>query len=267
MTESKVDIGISLGPVEDGSHLRQAPILDELGFSSLWIAGGQLDRLDRVDELLRVTRTARIATGIIPLGHYSAPDVLALITRTGTERFVAGLGGPQSARPVTDLLPHLDALDAGGLGPQRRLLAALGPRKLQLARDRAAGAITLLTTAAHTAQAREILGPDRRLVVHQLVVDDRDAARARDTARPTVGFLAGVGGYRASLLREGMSAADLENLADRVLDAVVAHGSRAAVAERVAAHAAAGADEVVLAVLPGAGEPDPVATAQRWVDG
>jgi probable F420-dependent oxidoreductase len=262
-----VDVGIAVGSVADGSHLRQAPILDGLGYSSLWIAGGQLDRLDRVDELLGVTRTARIATGIIPLGRYSAADVLALVARIGTERFVAGLGGPQSARPVTDLLPHLDALDAGGLKPERRLLAALGPRKLELARDRADGAITLLTTPTHTAQARAVLGPDRRLVVHQFVVDDGDATRARDTARPTVGFLAGIGGYAASLRREGMSTADIGGLSDRLLDAVVAHGSRAAVAERVAAHADAGADEVVLSVLPGAGEPDLVTTARRWVAG
>jgi len=265
MSEFKVDIGIGLGSVADGSHLRQAPVLDELGFSSLWIAGGQLDRLDRVDELLGVTRTARIATGIIPLGHYSAADVLALVARTATERFVLGLSGPQSAHPVSGLLPHLDELDAGGVGPQRRLLAALGPRKLELARDRAAGAITLLTTAAHTAQARAVLGPDRRLVVHQFVVDDEDAASARDAARPTIGFLAGVGGYRANLQREGMSTSDIDSLSDRLVDAVVAHGGRAAVAERVAAHAAAGADEVVLGVLTGAGQPELVATARRWV--
>jgi probable F420-dependent oxidoreductase len=267
MTELKVDVGIGLGSVADGDHLRQAPILDELGFSSLWIAGGQLDRLDRVDELLAATRTARVATGIIPLGHYSPADVLALVARVGTERFVAGLGGPQSARPVTELLPHLDALDAGGFAPRLRLLAALGPRKLELARERAGGAITLLTTPAHTALARDVIGPDRRLVVHQFVVDDADAVRARDTARPTIGFLAGVGGYRANLRREGMSDADLESLSDRLIDAVVVHGSRAAVAERVAAHAAAGADEVVLGVHPGSGEPDLVATARRWVAG
>ncbi|MGI5130717.1 TIGR03620 family F420-dependent LLM class oxidoreductase [Pseudonocardia sp. CA-107938] len=262
---SSTPIGISLGPVSDGTHLRQAPVLDELGFSSLWIAGGQLDRLDHVDDLLRATSSARIGTGVVPLGRYSAADVVALAARVGTDRFVAGLGGPQSARPVTDLLPHLDALDAGGFGPEQRLLAALGPRKLELARDRAAGALTLLTTPAHTAEARSVLGPDRRLVVHQFVVDDGDAVRARATARPTVGFLVGVGGYRASLRREGMSDVDIDTVSDRLLDAVVAHGSRAAVAERIAAHAAAGADEVVLSVLAGEGEPDLLATARRWM--
>lgn len=261
------DIGFGLGTVGDGTALRQAPVLEELGFASLWISGGQLDELDRVDELLAATATARIATGIIPLGVYSPTDVAALVSRVGTERFVAGLGGPQSARPVTDLLPHLDALDELGLGPGSRLLAALGPRKLELARDRAAGAITFLTTAAHTALAREALGPDRRLVVNQAVVDDTDAERARDTARPMVEFLSGVGGYRANLRREGFTEAEIDGLADRMIDGVVAHGARSAVAERVAAHIAAGADEVVLSVVSGPGEPDQLATARRWFEG
>lgn len=258
------DIGIALGTTGDGTHVRQAAVLDDLGFASLWLSGGQLDRLDRVDEVLAATRSARVATGIVPLGVYPADEVVALARRVGTERFVAGLGGPQSARPVTDLLPHLDALDDGGLGPASRLLAALGPRKLALARDRAAGAITLLTTPAHTARAREVLGPDRRLVVHQLVVDDTEAGRARDTARATVGFLSRVPGYRASLQREGFTDAEIDDLADRLVDAVAAHGDREAVARRVDEHARAGADEVVLSVLPGEGEPDLIATARRW---
>lgn len=259
------DIGIALGPTGDGTHLRQAPALDELGFASLWLAGGQIDRLDRVDELLAATRSARIATGIVPLGVYTAADVRDLVGRVGTHRFVAGLGGPQSGRPFTDLLPYLDALDGAGIGPDTRLLAALGPRKLELSRDRAAGAITLLTTPAHTALAREALGPDRRLVVQQLVVDDTDAERARDTARATVGFLAGVAGYRANLRQEGFTASEIDGLDDRLIDGVAAHGARSAVAERIAAHAAAGADEVVLSVLTGAGEPDLLATARRWM--
>jgi probable F420-dependent oxidoreductase len=259
------DIGFALGAIGDGTAVRQAPVLEELGFAALWISGGGLDRLDRVDELLAATSSARIATGIIALGVHSPADVVALASRVGTRRFVAGLGGPQSARPYTDLLPHLDELDARGLGPRERLLAALGPRKLELARDRAAGAITLLTTAAHTALARAVLGPERRLVVNQVVVDDTDAARARATARPMIGFLSRVGGYRANLRREGFAESEIEALADRMIDAVVARGDRSAIAERVAGHVAAGADEVVLSVVAGPGEPDQLATARRWV--
>ena len=98
------DTGIALGP-SDGTHLRQAPVLDALGFASLWISGGQLDRLDRVDELLAATTTARIATGIVPFGPYGPADVLDLVRRVGTRRFVAGFKDIEGVRRAGESAP------------------------------------------------------------------------------------------------------------------------------------------------------------------
>ena len=94
-------------------------------------------------------------------------------------RFVLGLGGPQTARPLARLETYLDELDVPA---DRTLLAALGPKKLEMARRRAAGAIALLVTPDYTAQARAILG-DAVLVISQFVVLDTDPDSARRTAR------------------------------------------------------------------------------------
>lgn len=83
----------------------------------------------------------------------------------------------------------------------RRALAALGPRVLRLARDRTAGALPYLTTAEHTRQAREILGPGALLVPEHKIVLDTDAERARQTARPRVEFYLNLQNYVSNLRR------------------------------------------------------------------
>jgi probable F420-dependent oxidoreductase len=250
--------GIHVRIEDDGSHRALAAELEALGYDTLWIAGGQLDRLSRATELLDATATSRVATGIVPLGRFDTAAV-AEFTRTAGERFVLGLGGPQQARQLAALRGHLDALDRAGVGPDRRLLAALGPRKLRLAAERTSGAITLLTTPEYTATARAQVGPDAVLAVHEFAVldADADADRARAAVREHAKFLAGVGGYRAALLRMGFTEADIDTLSDTLIDGVSAWGTAAEIADRVARHRAAGADHVNLSIL-GATEPSDV---------
>lgn len=237
-------IGISLDVGH--SYLDDACELESLGYSSLWIAGGQIDRLGRLADLVHATETARVVPGIIPVDVYSAAETSALYEKLKPSgRFVLGLGGPQTAKPLAGMSSYLDQLDVSS---EHILLAALGPRKLEMARDRAAGAVALLVTPEYTAHARGILG-QATLAIDQFVVLDDDPKRARAAAREPLSFLARVPGYRQNFLRMGFTSDDVDQLSDRLVDAVVAWGSVEDIARRVAEHQQAGADHVVLAPL------------------
>jgi probable F420-dependent oxidoreductase len=177
-------------------------------------------------------------------------DLYADLESTAPGRFIVGLGGSQQPRSLAALNDYLDVLDRGDppIPAERRILAALGPRKLALARDRCGGGLTLLTTPAFTADARRTLGEDSTLVVDQMVVLDTDAARARETARGSLRFLSRVAGYRANFERMGYSSTDISELSDRLVDDLVVWGDADAIAARVGEHVDAGADQVVLGV-------------------
>jgi probable F420-dependent oxidoreductase len=124
-------------------------------------------------------------------------------------------------------------------------LAALGPRKLELARDRCAGAILLLVTPAYTSAAREVIGYDSTLVIEQMLVLDTDAARARQTARRPLRFLAGLPGYRASFARMGFTDGDIAGLSDAFVDQLVVWGDADPIGARIAQYRQAGADHIM----------------------
>jgi probable F420-dependent oxidoreductase len=130
-----------------------------------------------------------------------------------------------------------------------RVLAALGPNMLALARDRAAGAYPFLVTPSYVADARSILGPDKVLAVLLMVMPTSDREAARQAAATPLEFLTSVGGYRRNLLRQGFSAADIDDVSDRLLDGITAWGELDAIAARVAEYRSAGADQVVLRIL------------------
>ena len=256
--------GIAIDIHADGSHRDAAAELERLGYGALWIAGGQLDRLDRVSELLEATDTIQVATGIVPLGVYPPTEVAAThreLARRFPGRFVLGLGGPQQPRSLAALEDQLTELDALGVPAAQRLLAALGPRKVALARHRSAGAITLLVTPEFTAQVRSELGPGPALVVNQFIVLETDADRAREAVRGPLAFLVTVPGYRAAFLRMGFTDSDADQLSDRLVDAVSVWGDLDGIAARIAAHRAAGADHVVLSVQACDGGPAPLRAA------
>jgi probable F420-dependent oxidoreductase len=266
---------LSLGPVgmaltvsADDTYLKEAAELEELGYSTLWLPGGQLDSLDRIAAIVRATTSVPVAPGIIPLDVYPAAAVRQLyasLQGSAADRFVVGLGGPQRPRPLRPLNDYLDQLDQGEppVPAARRILAALGPRKLELARDRAAGAVALLVTPAYTEQARRVLGRDSTLVISQLVVLDTDASRAREAARIPLGFLSGVSGYRANFARMGFTGQDIEDLSDRLIDELVIWGSPDTVMARVREHLDAGADQVALTALGEGGQPRPIEVARE----
>ena len=236
------------GIVVDVGHayLDDACELESLGYSSLWLAGGQIDRLSRLSDLVNATETATVVPGIVPVEKFGAAETGALVDELEPSgRFVVGLGGPQTAKPLAGMNTYLDDLDVPS---NRILLAALGPRKLELARTRAAGAVTLLVTPEYTAEARTALG-DAVLAVDQFVVLEDDPTTARTIALEPLSFLLTVPGYRQNFLRMGFTADEIDHLGDRLVDAVVAWGSIDDIARRVDEHRQAGADHVVLAPL------------------
>jgi probable F420-dependent oxidoreductase len=247
-------------------YLDEAAEVAALGYGAIWLPGGQLDRLDPIAELVRSTESVLVGTAVISLDVYQAGPVARLYAELEAEapgRFLVGLGGPQQPRPLAALNAYLDELDRADPPVTRRILAALGPRKLELARDRCAGAVPLLVTPGYTATARELLGDEALLVIDQMVVLDDDAERARETARGPVRFLSGIGGYRANFTRMGFSDAEVDGLSDRLIDSVVSWGNAEAVASQVGEHLAAGADQVMLQVLHGDRQPGPLEAARE----
>jgi probable F420-dependent oxidoreductase len=249
----KLDLG-PVGMTVDGKHPDEAAALEGLGYSAIWLRGGQIDDLSRIAEVVRATRAVPVVPGIIPADVYAPGEVTALyadLQDRAPGRFIAGLGGPQVPRPLRPLHDYLDQLDQGEppVPASRRILAALGPRKLEIARERAAGAVLLLVTPDYTRTARRILGTQATLVISQMVALQTDAARAREAARGPLRFLSGVAGYRASFTRMGFTASDIDGLSDELVDRLVAWGSTDTITARINEYRQAGADHVALTVL------------------
>jgi probable F420-dependent oxidoreductase len=253
--------GLTVDPEGFGS----AAEIERLGFTTLWIVGGRIDRLDRLSDLIHVTERAVVGSAIIPPEVYDAASVSAFYQRVedvAPGRFLVGLGSPHTGRPLTELRDYVDRLDADAVPVDRRVLAAMGPRALDLARDRFAGATPGLVTPDYVATARNHLGPDRILSVGLYVVLDRDADAARATARQPLGFLTNLHAYLESLRRQGLTDGDISGLSDGLVDALVAWGSPDDVAERARQLHAAGADHVHLTVLHDGDQPAGLAAAR-----
>jgi probable F420-dependent oxidoreductase len=261
-------IGVGMAPGDGGAFLDAATEVAELGYATIWLAGGPLRSLEQIASVVDATRNAKIASGIISVDRFDRAAVAALHARleaTHPGRFVLGLGGAHGPRPLQTLAGYLDALDtvAPTVPAGARVLAALGPRMLQLARDRAAGAYPLLVTPDYTARARSLLGEDSALVVGQFVVVEPDPERARGLARGPLRFLtARGGGYAVNLRRMGFADDEIAELSDRLVDALVAWGDPDAIAARVAQQLGAGADQVALSVL-SAGPPGSL-PVEQW---
>jgi probable F420-dependent oxidoreductase len=248
--------------------------LDALGYGALW--WGETVGRETFTQALLLLESApriRVATGIANLW---ARDAVAIngAARTLLDahpgRFLLGLGvshaplveglrpgGNVYDKPLTLMRRYLDAMDASlyfadgaELPRPPRVLAALGPRMLELSRDRAEGAHTYLVTPEHTAQARDVLGADGYLAVEQgaVLTGDRETAlrRAREHLKPYLDLP----NYRNNWLRLGLTEDDFaDGGSERLVDALVVSGDEAAIRARVDAHHAAGADHVCVQVL------------------
>lgn len=245
---------------DPGEVSAAAAELDELGFGALWIPGeASGDLLGHVDLLLKATRRATIATGILNIWMHDAKDVAAwwrALPGDHKQRLLLGLGvshgaiiGQAYARPLTAMKDYLAQLSGEGIPADTMCLAALGPKMLELARDKTAGAHPYMVTPEHTAQARETLGPGPLLAPEQFVVLETNPERARDLARPFVKGYGNLANYANSWRRLGFADDDIAHGSDRLIDALFAWGDADQIAGRVQAHFAAGADHVCLQVV------------------
>jgi probable F420-dependent oxidoreductase len=263
------------GPV-DPEAAEAVAELDELGFGALWIPGGA-DReiLTYVTQTLAASTRLVVATGILNVWMQTADEVAALhaaITAAHPGRFLLGLGVSHAPaveatdrvyeRPLAVIETFLDGLDAAPtpVPVAERALAALGPRMLELARDRSAGAHPYLANPEHTARCREVLGTGPLLAPEQMVVVDDDLEVVRSIGRQHVGRYLRLPNYTNNLRRLGFGDADLaDGGSDRLIDAIVVGGGLDRIADRVDGHLAAGADHVCLQVLAEDPGPRPVA--------
>lgn len=255
--------------------------LEELGYSALWLpeAGGR-DPFVLAARLLDHTERLVVATGIAniyardPLAMKSAQWTLA---EQSGGRFLLGIGvshrllvedirGHVYGKPIASMRAYLRGMETaqyGGMPAAQTpptLLAALGPKMLELARDEADGAHPYMVTPEHTRNARAILGPDKLLCTEQKVVFEPDRTKALEIARTTAAIAMGLSlpNYQNSLIRQGFDASDfVDGVSDRVVDAVVAMGDAAALKARVEAHANAGANHVCIHPIHPQGESKP----------
>jgi probable F420-dependent oxidoreductase len=250
-------------PVE---ALEAAAELDELGFGALWIpdVGGPV--LETAARLLEATRRAVVATGILNVWMHDAAEVAADqagLDRDHRGRFLLGLGIGHAPivdadepgryrRPLATMRAYLDALDAHAPAgdPPPRVLAALGPKMVELAGERTLGVHPYLVPVEHTALVREALGPDRLVAPELTVIVENDARRGREIARKDIQLYFGLPNYTNTWRRLGFADADLAGGgSDRLIDALYAIGSAEQIAARVREHHDAGADHVCLRVV------------------
>jgi probable F420-dependent oxidoreductase len=263
-----MEAGMEIGKVGVWDHATWAGFGDEdalaelerLGYGTVWLGGSPAADLSAVDPILARSTSLRVATGIVNVWDAEpsvAAEATARITAANPGRFLLGIGaghrsfvGDRYTKPYDKLASYLDGLDEGDVPVEERVLAALGPKVLGLARDRTAGAHPYLTTPEHTAQARDILGEGKLLVPEQKVVLETDPDRARAIARARLEMYLALPNYTNAWLRLGFAEADLaDGGSDRLVDALVVWGDVDAVHERVREHLDAGADQVAIQVL------------------
>jgi probable F420-dependent oxidoreductase len=242
--------------IEPESYARQ---IEAAGFTSVWYPGmNSAADLAAVEPALAATERLVLGTGIASVWTWPPADLAAAAERLENQypgRFVLGLGvshapmveatGQAYVKPYTKMMQFLDELPPL---PVPVILAALGPKMLELSRDRAAGAHPYFSPPEHTAYARQVLGGGLLLIPEiavSLTPGDTGAAQARDYAK----FYLRLPNYTGNLRRLGYTDADIENGgSDRLMSDVVPHGPDASVL-RIAGHLDAGADHVVVQLV------------------
>lgn len=242
--------------IDPDSYARE---IEAAGFTSVWYPGVNApDDLAAIEPGLAATERLVLGTGIASVWTWQAADLAAAAGRLGHKypgRFVLGLGvshapaveatGQAYARPYTKMTRFLDELPDAGVP---LVLAALGPKMLELSRDRTAGAHPYFSPPEHTAYARQVLGA-APLLVPEIAVALAAGAEGAKHARDYAKFYLRLPNYTGNLRRFGYTDADIGNGgSDRLIADVVPHGREAALAG-IAAHLDAGADHVVVQLL------------------
>lgn len=254
--------------------------LESMGYGTLWLPEtlGR-DPFAHAAMLLDRTEDLVVATGIANIFHRH-PGAMLQAQNTLAEqsggRFLLGLGVSHAplvagvrkldySKPLTQMRDYLTGMKESAYmavapsEPPKTVLAALGPKMLELAATAADGAHPYWTTPEHTVIAKAALGPDKMLCVEQKVVLTTDPTEARDAARQALAMYIGLPNYYKNWLRLGYTEDDLaDGGSDRLVDGLVAWGSAAQIEERLQAHVDAGATHLAIQALnPGGGGSTP----------
>lgn len=231
--------------------------IEQLGYGALWLGGSP--SVQDARAFLAATDKLPIATGILNLWQHDPADVareVADVHSAFPGRFLlgVGVGHPEAtsdyAKPLNAMREFVAGLEAGGVAQDDMCLAALGPKMLDLAGRRTRGSHPYFVTPDHTRFARQRLGVGPLLAPEVAVVVDADPERARVTARRYAKLYLGLRNYTSNLLRFGFTDADVaDGGSDRLIDAVIPHGTSAQVAAAIRAHLDAGADHVCVQPL------------------
>jgi probable F420-dependent oxidoreductase len=250
-------------------EIEAARQFEELRYPSLWIPEslGSKDALAHVALLLGGTDKIPLATGIANI-HARDPMAMANGARALGEaypgRFVLGIGvshapsvemrGGDYANPLAQMRAYLDAMDAAQYAapvpepPVPLVLAALGPKMLELAAQRADGAHPYFVPVEHTPIARQHLGPEPCLAVEVTAVLTSNRSAGLDIGRKFAHNYLVLPNYANNLRRLGWSDTDIDNESDKLIDAVVVIGDVDAIVKRVGEHLEAGADHVCVQI-------------------
>ena len=256
---------------DDDTRVELVARAESLGYPTAWLGFGSksVSDLRLAERALAATSTITVATAIVNMWTNDPAEIVASYHRIASrynDRLLlgVGIGHPESIgtyqRPVERMVSYFDALDAGGVPPNRRILAALGPRSLRLGAQRGLGTHPYLVVPAHTREARQLLGPTAVVAPEHKVIIETDAARARSVARA---FLADpylhLRNYTDNLRRHGYEDQDFEHDgSDRLVDALVLHGTLDHIVAGLNDHIEAGADHVAVQVLEAPGTFDPL---------
>jgi|tagenome__1003787_1003787.scaffolds.fasta_scaffold20831139_2 probable F420-dependent oxidoreductase len=241
--------------------------IEAAGYGAFWLGGSPA--VEQARPYLEATSRLTVATGILNVWQHEPAAVAAeraRLVRDFPGRFVLGIGigHPEATAEYTSPLARMraffDGLDTAAEPVPRaeRAAAALGPKMLALVAERSLGAHSYFVTPEHTRFARQQLGPDALLAPEVAVVVEPDDETARAAAREYAALYLKLRNYTNNLKRFGFTDRDIaDGGSDRLIDAVIPHGSAERVAEAVRAHLDAGADHV--AIQPLGHGPAPVA--------
>ncbi len=265
--------GVWLGPLGRLSAARARAVaarVEELGYSTLWVTESQKEAFAHAGTVLAATSRLTVATGIANVwarGPETTVSGANALDEAWGGRFVLGLGIGHAkyvadyTQPFATMRTYLEQMHATRLQaptppePTPWLVAALGPKMLELAARLTQGTHPYFVPVEHTARARSILGPAPILAPEVAVVLDTSPSSARATARQYMETYLGLPNYTSNLRRLGFTDDDLSGGgSDRLVDAIVPWGSTETIARRVAEHVDAGADHVCVQPLGGSGD-------------
>jgi probable F420-dependent oxidoreductase len=267
-------VGVWLGPLASAPapfEQDAARRIEGLGYGSIWAGEAIIGKEAFAHQGLLLAATQRIITGtgianVWARQPASMQGGAATLGSAWPGRFILGIGishaplvertGQTYEKPLAHMAHYIDAMDASAPDapptdvPVPRVLAALRPQMLALARDHADGAHPYFVPTAHTSCAREALGPGKLLIPEQAVVLSTDPVEARSVARVHMARYLQLPNYVSNLRHLGYGDEDLAGGgSDRLVDDIVAWGDEAAIAARVRDHLDHGADHVLLQAL------------------